>query len=65
MQKKKIRISSKKFSKRANTDVQKRLEELHAQIRIELAGHTLPDPAEIVHQGREERSEQLLDSFRL
>jgi hypothetical protein len=64
MQKKKIRIPSKKFSKRANTDVQKRLEELHAQIRTELAGQTLLTAAEIIHQGREERDNQLQATLR-
>ncbi|HLA05925.1 MAG TPA: type II toxin-antitoxin system Phd/YefM family antitoxin [Anaerolineales bacterium] len=46
------------------TDLQKRLENLHAQIRVELAGRTLPDPAEIIRQGREERDEQLLNNLR-
>jgi prevent-host-death family protein len=40
------------------------LEELHAKLRVELAGRTLPDPAEIIRQGREERDEQLLSSLR-
>jgi len=30
------------------------VEELHAKLRVELAGRTLPDPAEIIRQGREE-----------
>lgn len=45
------------------TDLKKKFEELHAQIRAELAGRTLPDPAEIIRQGREERDEQLNDSL--
>jgi prevent-host-death family protein len=45
-------------------DWKKRLEDLHAQIRTELAGRTLPDPAEIIRKGREERDEQLLHSLR-
>jgi prevent-host-death family protein len=40
------------------------VEELHADLRIELAGRTLPDSAEIIRQGREERDEQLFDSLR-
>jgi prevent-host-death family protein len=40
------------------------VEELHAKLRVELAGRTLPDPAEIIRQGREERDEQLLNSLR-
>ena len=49
---------------RKKTDLQKRLEELHARIRSELAGKTLPDPADIIRQGREERDEQLRNSLR-
>ena len=51
----------------ANTqnDLQDKLEELHNRIRIELAGRALPDPAELIRQGREERDEQLLNSLRL
>lgn len=37
------------------TDLRKRLEDLHTQIRSELAGRTLPNPAETIHKGREER----------
>jgi len=50
----------------ANTqnDLQDKLEELHNRIRIELAGRALPDPAELIRQGREERDEQLLNSLR-
>jgi len=40
------------------------VEELHAKLRVELAGRTLPDPAEIIRQGREERDEQLFNSLR-
>ena len=43
--------------------MQQRLEKLHSQIRIELAGRTLPDPAEILRQAREERDEQILNSL--
>jgi len=39
------------------------VEELHAKLRVELAGRTLPDPAEIIRQGREERDEQLSNSL--
>lgn len=50
----------------ANTraNLQKRLENLHTQIRNELKGRTLPDVAEIIRQGREERDEQLLNNLR-
>jgi len=37
------------------TDLQTRLEDLHARIRTELAGRTLPDPVEMIRQGWEER----------
>jgi prevent-host-death family protein len=47
--------------KQAN--LQKRLELLHAQIRIELKGKKLPDISEIIRQGREERDEQLLNNL--
>lgn len=45
------------------TDMKKRLEDLHAQIRTELAGRTLPDPADIIRQGRQERDDQLNNSL--
>ena len=51
------------IAKEEKTDLKKRLEDLHAQIRTELAGRTLPDPADIIRQGREERDEQLIDSL--
>lgn len=44
-------------------NLQKRLDELHVKIRRELAGKSLPDPAELIHQGREERDEQLLNNL--
>ena len=44
-------------------DLKKRIEELHTKIRAELAGRTLPDPAEVIRQGREERDEQLANSL--
>ena len=47
----------------AKTDLQKRFEDLHAQIRVELAGRTLPDPAEVIRQGRKERDGQLLNNL--
>ncbi|MEW6031082.1 MAG: type II toxin-antitoxin system prevent-host-death family antitoxin [Chloroflexota bacterium] len=46
------------------TDWQKKLEDLHKRIKAELAGRTLPDPAELIRLGREERDEQLLGSLR-
>ena len=48
---------------KAHADVQKRLVVLHAQIRTELAGRTLPNLADVIRQGREERDEQLLNSL--
>jgi hypothetical protein len=65
MQRKKFRIPRKKISKLVNTNIQKRLEELHVRIRVELAGRTSPDPAEAICQGREERDKQLLNSLKL
>lgn len=44
-------------------DLQKKIDELHNRIRAELAGRILPDPAEIIRQGREERDEQILNSL--
>ena len=46
------------------TDLQKKIDELHNRIRVELAGRSLPDPAEVIRQGREERDDQLLSSLR-
>ena len=37
----------------------KELDELHERLRIELAGRTLPEPEEIIRQGREDRDVQL------
>jgi prevent-host-death family protein len=48
----------------AKINLQKRFDDLHAQIRLELAGHQLPDLAEVIRQGREERDEQILNSLR-
>ena len=62
--KKKFRIPRKKLNKKANMDMQKRLDELHSQIRMGLAGKTLPDPAEVLRQAREERDKQILGSLR-
>ena len=44
-------------------NLQKRLELLHAQIRVELKGKKLPDISEMIRQGREERDEQLLNNL--
>jgi prevent-host-death family protein len=46
------------------TDWQEKLDALHNRIRVELAGRTLPDPVELLRQGRDERDEQLLSSLR-
>lgn len=48
---------------KSQTDIQKRIKALHAQIRKELAGKDLPDLADVIRQGREERDEQLLNSL--
>ena len=50
--------------KKPRPDWWKMREELQAKLRVELAGRTLPDPAEIIRQGREDRDEQLLNSLR-
>ena len=61
-------VSKKTYDRLAaadtQNDLQDKLEELHNRIRIELAGRALPDPAELIRQGREERDEQLLNSLR-
>lgn len=44
-------------------DWRKMLDELHKRLRVELAGRTLPEPEEIIRQGREERDEQLLNNL--
>lgn len=49
---------------KTKANFQKRLDELHANIRAELAGRALPDIAEIIQKGREERDEQLLNGLR-
>lgn len=46
------------------TDLKKKIDELHNRIRVEFARRPLPDPAEIIRQGMEERNEQLLSSLR-
>lgn len=45
-------------------DLQKKIDELHNRIRVELAGRSLPDFAEIIRKGRDDRDEQLLSSLR-
>ena len=40
------------------------LKEAHESICAALAGRELPDPAEIIRQGREERDEQLRNAMR-
>ena len=45
-------------------DWRKLLEEAHDSIREALNGQELPDPAEMIRQGREERDEQLLNALR-
>ena len=47
-----------------HADVQKRIGALHKKIRAELAGRSLPDPAELIRQGRDERDEQINNSLR-
>jgi prevent-host-death family protein len=46
-----------------NNELKKRLEDLHTKIRAELTGRKLPDPAEVIRRGREERDEQLQNSL--
>ncbi len=58
---KKFSIPRKTF--KANAEIQKQLDELHAQIRLELAGKTLPDPAEMLRLARDERDKQILESL--
>jgi prevent-host-death family protein len=48
----------------AKTNLQKRFDDLHAKIRAELKGRKLPNLAETIRQGREERDEQLRNSLR-
>ncbi len=45
-------------------ELQKKIDILHNKIRLELAGRTLPDPAEVIRKGREDRDEQILNSLR-
>jgi hypothetical protein len=40
-------------------DWRKMLAELHERLRVELAGRTLPEPEEMIRQGREDRDVQL------
>jgi hypothetical protein len=40
-------------------DWRKMLDEVHERLRVELAGRTLPDPVEMLRQGREDRDVQL------
>jgi prevent-host-death family protein len=42
----------------------KRIQEIGDAIRMRREDVPLPDPAEVIHQMREERSEQLLDALR-
>ena len=42
----------------------KMVEETHEMLRKELNGRTLPDPAEMLRQAREERDEELFNSLR-
>jgi len=49
---------------KAHAGVQKRIETLHKKIRTELRGKKLPDPAELIRQGREERDEKINNSLR-
>jgi prevent-host-death family protein len=51
-------------SGQANAALQKRIEDLQGKIRAELAGKNLPDPADLIRQGREERDEQIGNSLR-
>lgn len=44
-------------------DWQVKLAKFHEKFRDELAGADLPDPAEIIRQGREDRDKELLDAL--
>lgn len=48
---------------KSQANLQKRLDILHAQIRVELKGKKLPDISEFIRQGREQRDEQLLNNL--
>ncbi len=48
----------------SQTDWRKMLKKTHKQLRLDLKGRALPDPADVIRQGRDERDEQLLDSLR-
>ena len=60
-------ISKKRYDQliaaKTQTNLKTRLEVLHTQIRMELKGRPLPDLAEIIRQGREERDEQILNNL--
>lgn len=60
----KPKITFKIFSNKKKNALQKRLNELHARIRAELAGKVLLDSAEVMHLGREERDKQLLENIK-
>ena len=64
MQHKKLRIPIRKFSKKEQIALQKRMDDLHARIHAELARQDLPDPAEMIRQGREDRDKQLLENIK-
>ena len=64
MQRKKLRIPIRKFSKKKQVALQKRINDLHARIRAELTGRDLPYPAEMIRQGREDRDKQLLENIK-
>lgn len=45
-------------------DWREKVHKVHERLRLELRGRELPDPADVIQKGREERDEQLLDSLR-
>ena len=48
---------------KSQTDWRKLLDESRKAVRIALKGRELPDPAEMIRLGREERDEQLLNAL--
>jgi len=65
MDKAKLKVKHKRYSKKAKIALQKRIDKLHMQIRSELVGSALTNPADIIRHGREERDQQLLESVQV
>lgn len=58
-------ISKKTYDRLTSADMgtalQKKLDELHARIRAELAERAAPDPIDVIQTGREERDGEMAD----